>query len=81
MNASEIKLDLFRKIDSLEDTELEKLYDKLLTLLNNTAPYKLSNNEKKAVDEALEAGNRRKVYTHEDVMEEARVKYPKLRFK
>lgn len=81
MNASEIKLDLFRKIDSLKDTELEGLYDKFVALLNTTAIYKLSNDEKKAIDEAIEESKRGRAYNHEEVMNEARLKYSNLRFK
>lgn len=81
MNASEIKLDLFRKIDSLKDTEIERLYTTFLALLNTTSTYKLSNNEKKAIDEALEESKRGRAYNHEEVMNEARAKYPNLRFK
>ena len=81
MNASEIKLDLFRKIDSLKDAELERLYDKILALLNTTSSYSLSRDEKKAIDEALEAGHSAKTHTHEEVKAEARSRYPNLRFK
>jgi hypothetical protein len=80
MNTSEIKLDLFRKIDSLKDIELEILYDKLLALLNTTELYKLSNEEKKAIDEAIEASIRGRAYNHKEVMDEAKAKYPNLRF-
>ncbi|MBN2613574.1 MAG: hypothetical protein JXB00_18605 [Bacteroidales bacterium] len=78
MNAAEIKLDLFRKIDNLNEPELEKIYKKLMALLNAIHPYKLSKAEKAAINEALESGQ---TYTHEEVMEEARRKYPNLKFK
>ncbi len=81
MNTSEIKLDLFRKIDSLKDTELERLYNKFLALLNTTSLYKLSNGERKAIDEALEESTRGTAHNHDEVMNEARSKYPDLRFK
>ncbi len=81
MNAAEIKLDLFRKIDNLEDSELEKVYNTFLALLNTTSNYKLSNDEKEAIDEALEESKSGRTYTHEEVMEEASRKYPNLHFK
>ena len=81
MNASEIKLDLFRRIDSLKESELEKMYSKFVALLNTTSAYKLSKDEKAAIDEALESGKREKAYSHEEVMEEARGKYPNLNFR
>jgi predicted transcriptional regulator len=81
MNAAEIKLDLFRKIDKLKESELEQMYNKFLALLNAGSAYKLSKVEKVAIYEALEASKQGKVYTHEEVMEEARGKYPNLNFK
>ena len=81
MNAAEIKLDLFRKIDNIKESELEKIYNKFLALLNTRSPYKLSKEEKTAIDEATEASNNGEVYTHEEVIKEAKCKYPNLKFK
>lgn len=81
MNVSEIKLELFRKIDNLNESELEKMYDKFLALLNANSAYKLSKDEKAAIEEALEASRQGKTFTHEEVMEEARVRYSNLKFK
>lgn len=81
MNAAEINLDLFRKIDKLKESELEKMHNMFVALLNSSSSYKLSKDEKAAIDEALEASKRGKAYTHEQVTEEARSKYPNLDFK
>ena len=81
MNAAELKLDLFRKIDSLEESDLEKIYYKFIALLSTTSPYKLSKAEKAAINEALEASKNDQINTHEEVMKEARQKYPNLNFK
>ena len=81
MNAAEINLDLFRKIDKLKESELEKMHNMFVALLNSSSSYKLSKDEKAAIDETLEASKRGKAYTHEQVMEEARSKYPNLDFK
>ena len=81
MNAAEIKLDLFRKIDSLTESELEKIYNKFIALLSTTSPYKLSKAEKAAIDKALEAGKDSQSYTREEVMKEARQKYSNLNFR
>ena len=81
MNAAEIKLDLFRKIDNLKESELKNIYNKLVSILSSSNSYRLSNDEKVAIDEAIEASNQEKAYTHEEVMEEARGKYPNLNFK
>lgn len=81
MNAAEIKLDLFRRIDSLKEPELEALYNKLVALLNASSHYKLSKNEKAAIDEAIAASESGETYTRDEVIEEGKVKYPNLRFK
>lgn len=81
MNAAEIKLDLFRKIDNLKESDLEKVYNQFVALLNASSSYELSKDEKAAVNEALEASKKGETYTHEQVMEEARGKYPNLKFK
>ncbi len=63
MNAAEIKLELFRRIDNLQEAELEKVYNKFLELLKATSPHELSKDEKAAIDEALEASKRGEIYT------------------
>lgn len=81
MNAAEIKLDLFRRIDSLPKTDLEKVYNKFLAVLNSTSNYQLSKAERMAVEEALEESEKGNIYSHEEVMTESRQKYPNLKFK
>ena len=81
MNAAEIKLDLFRRIDSLKEADLEKVYSEFIALLSTTSSYKLSKAEKAAIDEALEASKDGQPYTREQVMKEARQKYPDLNFR
>lgn len=81
MNAAEIKLALFRKIDSLNESELEKVYNKFIALLSTTETYNLTEDEESAINEALEAGKEGKNYTRKEVMQEARQKYPNLKFK
>lgn len=80
MNTAEIKLDLFRRIDSLKEKELKILYGKLLELLE-PSKYHLSKSESQAIDEALESGKYENYKTTEEVMNEAKQKYPKLKFK
>lgn len=52
-----------------------------MALLSATSPYKISKSEKAAIDEALKASEKGQVYTSEEVMEEAKRKYPNLNFK
>lgn len=81
MNAAEKKLDLFRKIDNLKDAEFDKLYSKFLALLNSSSPYKLDKAEKAAIEEAMEVKKLGNSFTHDQVMDEARTRYPNLKFK
>lgn len=81
MNAAEIKLDLFRRIDKLPKADLESLYDKFIALLDTNSKYKLNDFEKKAIDEALEKSEKDKLIAHNDVLNEASSKYPNLKFK
>lgn len=81
MNSAEIKLDLFRRIDSIKESDLEKIYIDFLKLLNTRLPYKLSNDEKAAIDEALEANQKGETFSHEEVVDEAKRKFPTLNFK
>ncbi len=80
MNAAEIKLDMFRKIDRLSQHDLEKMYHAFLALLNVNTEYRLSADEKKAIEEALEDSNSGYVYSHDEVIDEARNRFPNLRF-
>ncbi|MBI9068257.1 MAG: hypothetical protein JEZ09_13265 [Salinivirgaceae bacterium] len=81
MNAAEIKLDMFRRIDNLPKTDLEKIYNKFLALINSTSNYKLSKAERLAIEQALEESEKGNAHSHEDVMTEAKQKYPNLKFK
>jgi len=78
MNLSEIKLELFRKIDSLNEQEFEKIYKKFLAILNTSSLYKLSEPENKAINEALESDQ---IYERDKVIEEAKKRYPNLKFR
>lgn len=78
MNVAEIKLDLFRRIDNLPKSDLEIIYNNLLAFINTSSNYKLSKPEKIAIEEALEEGG--KAFSHEDVVMEAKQKYPNLKF-
>jgi hypothetical protein len=81
MNAAEIKLEWFRKIDRLPKADLENLYHKFIALLDTNAVYKLNYLEKKAIEEALEQSEESKLVEHLDVINEASAKYPNLKFK
>ena len=81
MNAAEIKLDLFRRIDKLPKAELERIYEKVLAIINTTSKYKLSEQEKNAINEAISESGKKNLQTHADVVAEASKRYPNLKFK
>jgi hypothetical protein len=80
MNTAELKLDLFRKIDKLDNRKLEKIYNSLIGLLNADSldETSLSPELKIALDEALDGSKKGKVHTHEDVMHHTKEKYSNL---
>jgi len=80
MNTAEIKLDLFRRIDGLESSKLEKVYEKIIGLLgvdmqkeNSLSPELIE-----ALDEALEASKNGNTHSHEEVINRTKEKYPNL---
>lgn len=81
MNSIEIKHNLIRKIDSLNDSDLEKVYQQLLDILKIASPYQLTEEENIAIDEALKVSEKGEVYSHDEVMNESKTKYPNLKFK
>ncbi len=81
MNAAEIKLDLFRKIDRLNEAELEMVYEQILALMSATSRYNLSDDENRAIDASLKVSEEGAGYTYDEVVEEVSRKYPNLKFK
>jgi hypothetical protein len=80
MNAAEIKLDLFRRLDSLDGSRLEKVYEKILSLIASESPkqHELSPEVKSALDEALVSSKLGRVVSHEEAMLKTKEKYPNL---
>jgi predicted transcriptional regulator len=80
MNTAEIKLDLFRRIDSLSGADLKRNYEKIVALLNVQKAYKLNPQEGKAIQEAVDESKKGNILTHEQVLAEAKQKYSNLKF-
>jgi hypothetical protein len=81
MKTLELKNKIIRKIDSLNDSDFEKVYNQLMEVLQLSAPYKLSEEENEAIDSALKVSEEGETYSHEDVVSEAQTKFPSLKFK
>lgn len=80
MKASEIKLDLFRKIDNLDDTEVERIYSPILNILESQKEYIPTPAEKKAIYQAMDQEKNNRLKSHQQVMEEAKKRYSNLDF-
>ena len=81
MDTLDLKNRIIRKIDSLNETDFEKVYAQLVDILNLEVPYKLSEAENEAVDQALKVSEDGEIYSHEEVVSEAQKKFPNLKFK
>jgi len=75
MNTAEIKLELFRRIDSLKGKQLEEAYQHLLSFLNKSS---INPELKSGINRALKDVEEGRVSSHEDVMKRMRKKYPNL---
>ena len=80
MRTAELKLELFRKIDSLSDEELKHVYEELLSVLGSRHPYQLTAEENSAIDEALSVSDLNLPIETDDVKAEGGQKYKNLRF-
>jgi len=80
MNSAEIKLELFRKIDNLDNRKLEQVYNSLIGLLNSASIGEASLNPelKTALDEALDTSKKGQVHSHEEVIQKTKEKYSNL---
>ena len=80
MNDAEIKLELFRKIDMLEESELEEVYGILLNFLNSKNDYnewdQLTNEQKDAILYGVKELDEGMGILHENLMEKYKKKYP-----
>lgn len=77
MNIAELKLDLFRRIDGMSKEQLEKIYKRLIDVIENNSVYELSDVQVHAVNEAISDETE---LSEEEVKSEAQKKYPNLRF-
>jgi hypothetical protein len=79
MNASELKLKIFRQIDSLEKTSLEDFYGVLINYVNSHKELndwgELSDLHKQGIIDAIEEIDSGKGISHDTVMSKFRKKY------
>ena len=79
MNTSEIKIDLFRKIDSLKDSRLKEVYVMLVNFINskneNDEWESLTKEQQTAINVGIEQLNNGEGRKHNDVMSDFRNKF------
>ena len=81
MNSIELKHKIINQIDNLNDADFEKVYHQLVEILKSSNHYKLSEEENEAIDSALKVSEEGVTYSHDEVVSEAKNKFPKLKFK
>lgn len=79
MNASEIKIDLFRKLDSLKGKRLEEAYGMLLNFINSKNEMDewqdLSKEQQEEILLGVEQLDKGEGRSHKDVMADLRKRY------
>ena len=81
MNSLELKKTIIRQIDHLKEEDFEKVYLQLLEILKPVSFYKLSEDENEAIDSALKVSEEGETYSNDEIILEAQIKYPNLKFK
>ena len=79
MTVSELKLKIFRKVDSLEKSRLEEVYGLVMNYLNGQKDIsdwdKLTEEQKQGIVNAIDEIDSGKGISHEKVMSKIRKKY------
>ena len=81
MSTLELKDQIIRNIESLNEQDFENVFPQLLEVLKLGNIYKLSAEENEAIDQALRVSEEEGTYSHDEVMKEAKDKFPNLKFK
>lgn len=79
MNTAEIKLDLFRKLDSLKGKNLEKAYGMITNLINGNEEIDewdhMTNEQKNAISEGIAQLDKGEGRNHIEILSELKKKY------
>lgn len=81
MDIAEKRSDLLQLISTLNDNQLEEIFDEMIAILQHSKPYKLTDEENLAIDQALEVDEKERRLTKSQVVAEAKAKYHNLKFK
>ena len=82
MNTSELKLKIFRQVDSLENARLQDLYGILTNFINGNKDIsdwnKLTNDQKLGIDAAIKEIDAGKGLSNDQVISKYRKKYSRV---
>ena len=80
MDIAEKRSDLLQRISTLDDHQLEEIFDEMIAVLRHSRPYQLTDEENLAIDQALNGDESERRFTKSQVVAEAKAKYPNLKF-
>jgi hypothetical protein len=80
MDITEKRSDLVKRIVALDDLQIEKIYNEMIAVLQHNKPYQLTEEENFAIDQALDLDENGRMITKSQVVADAKVKYPNLKF-
>lgn len=79
MSTAELKLKLFREIDTLEESKLEQVYGILLDFINNESNteewHSLSKTKQKGLIDAIDEMNSSEGIDHKSILDKYKQKY------
>lgn len=81
MDIAEKRSDLLKQISTLNDHQLEEIFDEMMAILQHGKVYQLTEEENFAIDQALSDDESNRRLTKNQVVAEAKAKYPNLKFK
>ena len=79
MNITDKRNDLLKRISTIDDRQLENISNQMIVVLKQNKPYLLNKEENLFIDKALEGDESERRLTKDQVVEEAKTKYPKLK--
>ncbi len=79
MNTAELKLDIFRRLDTLDDNLFQEIYGYVINYISGIKPFSesiaISEEEKMAIEEGYAQIRQGKGILHSEIMEKYRAKY------
>ena len=81
MDIAEKRSDLLKRISTLDDQQFERIFDEMMAVIQHGKTYQLTEEENFAIDQALGDDESTRRLQKNQVVAEAKGKYPNLKFK